>query len=146
MITPDGEVPGDFVPFVEDEATMAAQFMNSSGLIDFAHTYPESEYRLWLLTRPENADLQKLSEQRTRGFERLPLFDKVQAAGAIAMGTAIDTVVVFAEAGLAAKLVIAGVNTSIFYNIAKDAIRNIPSSRTVAAMQRQLHESVFGVE
>ncbi len=146
MITPDGEVPGNAVPFVEDAFEMARQFDASNGLIDFAQKHPESEYRLWLLTRPEGSDLRQLSEKRTRSFERAPLLDKVQAAGSIAMGLAIDTVVLFADAGIAAKVVIAGVNTCIFYNNAKGALRSVPESKAEALRQRALHESFFGVE
>jgi hypothetical protein len=129
-----------------DAVTMAAQFFDSNGLLDFARKHPESEYRLWLLTRPEDADLRQLSEKRTRSFERMPMYDKIRAAGCIAAGAALDVVVVMADVGLGAKVVMGGLFTSIFYNNAKSAIKDIPDSRRVALQQRALHESVFGVE
>ena len=139
-------VPEDTPMRGDDAAAMAAQFFASDGLLDFANKHPESEYRLWLLTRPEDADLRHLSEKRTRSFERAPMYDKIRAAGCIAAGAALDVVVVMADVGLGAKIVMGGLFTSIFYTNAKGALNDIPDSRRIASQQRALHESVFGVE
>ena len=49
-------------------------------VVDWMEANPSMEYRLWLMSRPEDADLRRQAEKRLRSAERVPIYTKLQVA------------------------------------------------------------------
>lgn len=86
----DGEQP-DFRDKTSSEADLsleaaATSFLtsteNGQSIADWANDNPDLEYRLWLMTRPDNKDLRKLARKRLQRSERTRVTRRIAIGGA----------------------------------------------------------------
>ena len=146
MITPSGEVPGNEEAFSPDLFELYDEFKRSRNLIDFASKNPEGEYKLWLMTRPEDADLRQLSEDLTRRSEKRPLREKIISASSFVIAGAVSVGWLISDTTWQEKVFLGAFTTLPLVSEGITARRNAPLYELKAQKQRAIHNKMFDVE
>ncbi len=115
------------------------------GIFEWAQENPQSEYRLWLMTRGDQVDLQKEAERRLKISQKLPRAVKFQVAlgSVMTIGiTGLSAELAFVERDPAALIMLFG--TLLFGSLTKQHIKELPGAYESAAREREFYNSVFG--